>query len=245
MNIKAIRTPRITEESGPLTGILDRAVKNIPEKSILVVTSKIVALCEGHIDRRTDKDTLIQREAEWYLPRQRSKYHTMLTIKYSHLFPAAGVDHSNAAGAHVMLPKHPKKSANAIRTYLQKRFRRQQIGVIISDSTTRPLRWGTTGVAIAHSGFLALKDYRGTKDLFGHPMYLSQANHSDALAAAAVAVMGEGTEQTPLALITKLPFVQFQKRNPSPKEIRNLHINKRDDLYGPLLNAVRWRKGKG
>jgi len=57
-------------------------------------------------------------------------------------------------------------------------------------------------------------------------------------------VMGEGKEQTPLAVIEDVPFVKFQNKNPSKKELKNFHINMEDDLYGPLLKSVKWIKGK-
>jgi len=47
-------------------------------------------------------------------------------------------------------------------------------------------------------------------------------NVADALAAAAVLLMGEGKEQTPLAVLTDLPFVTFQDHNPSPAELAAL-----------------------
>jgi len=56
--------------------------------------------------------------------------------------------------------------------------------------------------------------------------------------------MGEGSERTPLALISDLPFVQFQKRNPTPAELRGLKISMKKDLYAPLLKSAPWKKGK-
>ena len=55
--------------------------------------------------------------------------------------------------------------------------------------------------------------------------------------------MGEGKEQTPLALITDVPFVQFQSRNPTNDEITNLRIDIADDMYAPLLTKADWKKG--
>ena len=66
---------------------------------------------------------------------------------------------------------------------------------------------------------------------------------ADALATAAVLAMGEGNEQTPLAVIEDVPFVQFQQRNPNKKELTELTIDPKDDLYAPLLKGVKWRKG--
>jgi F420-0:gamma-glutamyl ligase len=39
---------------------------------------------------------------------------------------------------------------------------------------------------------------------------MTKVNVADALAAAAVLVMGEGSEQTPLVVIGDVPFVTFQ-----------------------------------
>jgi len=65
----------------------------------------------------------------------------------------------------------------------------------------------------------------------------------DGLAAAAVLVMGESNEQTPLAVIEDMPFVKFQARDPSKKELEELKITIQEDLYAPLLKAVKWKKG--
>jgi F420-0:gamma-glutamyl ligase len=65
----------------------------------------------------------------------------------------------------------------------------------------------------------------------------------DALAAAAVLVMGEGSEQTPLALIKDLPFIAFQDRDPSPEELAAAAIALEDDLYAPLLTRAPWQRG--
>jgi dihydrofolate synthase / folylpolyglutamate synthase len=73
---------------------------------------------------------------------------------------------------------------------------------------------------------------------------VTKVNVVDALAAAAVLVMGEGSEQTPLAIISDLPFVTFYDRDPSMEELQQLRIAIDDDLYGPLLTSVRWRKGQ-
>ena len=107
-----------------------------------------------------------------------------------------------------------------------------------------PLRAGVTGVAIAHSGFRALNDYIGTMDVFGHALRMTQVDVADALAAAAVLVMGEGSEQTPLAILGDLSFVTFQERNPSAEELQQLRMDPNDDLFAPLLQGVTWRQGR-
>ena len=245
MKIKAIKTEKIRAREHEIFFILDKYVRRMPEDSVLAVTSKIISLCEGRVIKigEVDKDELIKREAEFFLPRKLSRYKIIFAIKNGILAPSAGIDESNADGYYVLWPRDPQKTANEIRKYLKKKFRLKKVGVIITDSKTTPLRWGTSGVAIAHSGFAALKDYIGTSDVFGRKLKMTKANIMDALAASAVLVMGEGSEQTPLAIMEDMPFVKFQKRDPSASEIRELRISINDDLYAPMLKSVKWRKG--
>jgi F420-0:gamma-glutamyl ligase len=63
------------------------------------------------------------------------------------------------------------------------------------------LRTGTTGFALATSGFDAVIDERGKQDLFGNTMRITQRAVADGLAAAAVVVMGETNERIPAVLI--------------------------------------------
>jgi F420-0:gamma-glutamyl ligase len=99
-------------------------------------------------------------------------------------------------------------------------------------------------MALAYSGFRALNNYVGTVDLFGRPLRTTHVNVVDALAAAAVLVMGEGNEQTPLAVVRDLPFVTFQDRDPSEEELQQLQIALQDDLYGPLFTHIPWHRGE-
>jgi putative folate metabolism gamma-glutamate ligase len=210
---------------------------------VLAVTSKVVALCQGRVVRvgAADKQHLIETEADYFLPPDQNRYQVTLTIKDNILIPSAGIDESNSDHHYVLWPHDPQGTADAIRAYLCRRFDIRYAGVIITDSKTTPLRWGVTGVAVAHSGFLALNDYIGRSDLFGRTLRMTKVNVADALAAAAVLVMGEGDEQTPLAVISDVPFVQFQDRNPTEPELQDLRIAIEDDLYAPLLKGVQWR----
>jgi F420-0:gamma-glutamyl ligase len=70
---------------------------------------------------------------------------------------------------------------------------------------------------------------------------MTRVHVADALAAAAVLLMGEGDEQTPLAVINDIPFVEFQARNPTVEELQELQIALDDDLYAPLLKSVNWQ----
>lgn len=236
----------IPNKDRDLFEILDRYLPRLKEKTVVAVTSKIVAICEGRIEplQADKKDAIIIREAQWYLPRTSSKYNVLLTIKGNAMNFSSGVDESNAGGHFVLWPKDPQKSANAIRTHLAKKHKVRNLGVIITDTASVPLRWGQRGVfVLAHSGFSALNSYIGKQDLFGRPFKMTSAAIADALGTAAVLVMGEGAESTPLAVIKDVPFVEFQHRNPTKKELQKLAMPLEDDLYSPLIKAVKWRKG--
>ena len=170
----------------------------------------------------------------------------MHTIKNNVFIPSAGVDESNADGYYILWPKDPTRVARRLWVWLRKKYGVKERGVIISDSHTVPLRRGVMGISLAHCGFEPLKDYRDTPDLFGRMLKMTQTNIPDALAAAAVVLMGEGDERTPLAVITDIPWMKFVDRTRrSGKLFSSFEIPAQEDLYYPLLSGVRWKKGRG
>ena len=77
----------------------------------------------------------------------------------------------------------------------------KKVGVIITDSRLLPGKRGTTGIAIASSGFEALKDERGKKDLFGNFMVVTSISAADDLASSSQLLMGETREKSPIVII--------------------------------------------
>ncbi len=152
-----------------------------------------------------DRQRLIETESDLYLPPTASRYGVTLTVKDTILSPNAGVDESNGDGFFILWPQNPQKVVNQVRQHLCQRFGLHQVGVILTDSSPVPLRWGVNGVVMAHSGFAALNDYIGKPDLFGRPLRMTTVNVANALAVAAVLIMGEGNESTPMAIINDLP----------------------------------------
>jgi dihydrofolate synthase / folylpolyglutamate synthase len=247
MRLTPLRTHRITPSDRDLFAILERHVPRLAERSVLAITSKIVALVEGRVvpAGAANKRELVLKEAERYVAAEHNKYDVFLTLKRGMLIATAGIDESNADGSFILWPADAQSTANQLRAYLARRFALAEVGVIITDSRTSPLRPGVTGIALAHSGFAALKDYVGKQDLFGRPLRMTKVNVLDALATAAVLVMGEGSEQTPLAVAEELGFVEFQGRDPTPAELAELVIAPEDDLYAPLLTSAPWERGGG
>lgn len=256
MKVTTVKTHKITVKDSDLIKILDEYLPKISEKSILAITSKIVSITEGRLVKmdgvdpasakgfgEAKKDELIRQEAQFYLPRKQNQYNVSLTIARNILAATAGIDESNGNGYYILWPKDPQRTVNDIRGYLKRRFSLKNVGVIITDSKTTPLRWGVTAIALAYSGFKPLKNYIGKKDLFGRKFAFEKLSIIDSLAGAASVVMGEGAEQTPMAVINDLPFVDFQDRNPTVNELKELCISIEEDLYGPFLRNVQWKKG--
>jgi len=243
MKVTAIKTEKVLPRSTTLIAFLDRSLKKFPEASVLVITSKVVALCEGRIKPLAKiSEATLKEEADYYLPKEKSRYGVALTIKDNAFIARAGMDASNTGGYYSLLPKDSYATAKKVRAYLVKRFGIKQAGVIIVDSHSAPLRRGVTGVAIGWSGFEGLKGYEHVPDIFGYN-FTSHANHVDALATAASLTMGEGNEQTPLVLITNIPFVTFRTSSPTSKELTYFKPALKDDLFAPLFDFKKLQKG--
>lgn len=246
MIVKAYKTSKI-KVGDNLFKVLDKYLPKLNEKEIVAISSKVVATCEGRVVKEdtVDKDELIASEAQFYIPRQTNPYNVTLTVTRSILAAAAGIDESNGNGYYILWPKDLQKSANKIREYLCKKFKKKYIGVILTDSKTTPMRWGVTGIALGYSGFKGIKSLIGKPDIYGRKLEYTTVSVMDSLASAAILEMGESNEQKPLAVISDLSVVEFQDHNPTEKELDEWKISIKDDLYGEFLKNAPWKKGKG
>jgi putative folate metabolism gamma-glutamate ligase len=247
MQVTAHKTHKITI-GDELYKILDNYLPQLEERTVVIITSKIVSICNGDIvknDGTVDKEALIKKNADLYFTDNNLKIFGIVipTITHDVLIANAGIDESNADGYFILWSKNIDEIANAIWEYLRKKHAVKNLGVIVTDSHFMPLRHGTLGVGVSWCGFKAVQDYRGKPDIFGRPLVMTQKNVFDALATAAVVVMGEGNEQTPLATITDIPFVEFQDHPTTQAERDLIKIEKEKDIYGKLLTSVTWEKG--
>ncbi|MDF1497303.1 MAG: coenzyme F420-0:L-glutamate ligase [Patescibacteria group bacterium] len=232
MIVTAIKTP-IFKEGQDLPVFLFKNLPKIKDGDVVVVTSKIVALAEGRVAEKVDDKTrekLIKAESQYAM---KTKY-GWLAIRDNMVMAGAGVDESNANGKIILLPKDSFKTASTIRKALLRKFGLKKLGVLITDSRMLPLRSGTTGVAMGYAGIKGQKDYRGLKDIFGRVNKVSRVSVVDSLAAAAVVVMGESAERSPIAVISGAP-VEFAER----VNRHALDIDIKEDLYQPLFERIK------
>ncbi len=189
----------------------------------LVIASKIVAKAEGRyttlasvcpsreaeaLAQETGKDprlvALILSESE----RVSRKRKGVLVTEHRLGFVSAnaGIDQSNIEGgddAALLLPLDPDDSAWRIRARLRQRLG-VDLAVVISDTHGRAFRVGNVGVAIGVSGLPSLQDLRGSRDLYGRVLEVTQVAYADLVASAAHLLGGEADEGLPVVLIRGL-----------------------------------------
>ncbi len=192
---------------------------------VVVVAQKIVSLSEGRKVRlddvdvsaaavelaaETDKDPrlveLILQESSAIIRKKPGVIiarHRLGIVGANAGVDQSNIDHSNGQCA-LLLPKDPDRSARELRKALM-HITGRRLGVVVSDSMNRPWRHGTIGTAIGSAGIEVLDDRRGQRDLYGRELTVTMSNRADAIAAAAVLVMGETTERVPVAIVRGLP----------------------------------------
>lgn len=237
MLITPIKTRVLRPPKDNFLAALDDALPPLRERDVVCITSKVVSIHQGRcipIRDVPDKDKLIEQEADLFLSRAECpKELALLTIKENTLIATAGIDESNADGHYILWPTDIQATAHMLWKHLRARHHINDLGIVVTDSHSMPMRFGVTGIAIGFFGIEPFYDYRGTPDLFGRPFHWSRTNLPDSLAAAGVLAMGEGTEQTPVAIARDIPFLTFTTED----RYKQWVIKKEKDIYYPLLKV--------
>ena len=110
-----------------LLEVIEKSIKKLPEKSIVVIASKVVSIWQGRCilkEKYRAKDDLIIEEADVYLPRSFIPgAWVMHTIKNNLFIPSAGVDESNANGYYVLWPKNIKGTVKELWQWVKKKYK--------------------------------------------------------------------------------------------------------------------------
>jgi coenzyme F420-0:L-glutamate ligase/coenzyme F420-1:gamma-L-glutamate ligase len=199
-----------------------RGAETLGDCDVVVLAQKIVSKAQGRTMRLSEVDAgeearrvasrterepaavqLILNESSEVL-----RAHPAAIIarhRTGHVLANAGIDASNVEGGEantvLLWPEDPDASARAIRAELGQRIGASP-AVVIADSMGRAWRIGTVGTAIGCAGLSVVDDRRGRdRDLFGRILQATMIAVADAVAAAAVLVMGEGAEGVPAAIV--------------------------------------------
>ena len=222
---------RAAEKQGP----------RIEEGDVVVVAQSVVSKAEGSIVDlskvepsqraeelavRLDKDPrvveVILQQSEEIV---RLGHVIISRTKHGFVCANAGVDRSNVDHGYVtILPEDPDASAARIRETI-KRELGVDVAVLVTDTQGRPFRQGVVGVAVGVAGMNPLLDLRGRRDLYGKELKVTITSPADSIAAAAVSVMGEAGEGTPVVL------VKGAKYERAPGTIRELIRSPERDLF--------------
>jgi coenzyme F420-0:L-glutamate ligase/coenzyme F420-1:gamma-L-glutamate ligase len=194
----------------------------------VVVTQKIVSKAEGRVvaldpDDDEERRRLIESESVRIL----RKRGDLLVVETRHGFvcAAAGVDFSNVdKGYATILPIDGDRSAKRIRDGLRA-ARAVEVGVVISDTFGRPWRRGQTDVAIGLSGIAAILDLRGSNDMQGRELVVTEIAIADEIAGAAELVMGKAAG-VPAAIVRGLDPSWFHESS-----VRELIRAPAEDLF--------------
>jgi coenzyme F420-0:L-glutamate ligase/coenzyme F420-1:gamma-L-glutamate ligase len=190
----------------------------IRDRDVVVIAQKIVSKAEGKvvdlssvapspfaeaISKATGKDAqhveTILRETQ-NIVRMRQG-HLIVQTHHGFICANAGVDRSNVEkeDAVTLLPVDPDRSARGIRKKI-KELTGADVGVIVSDTFGRAWRIGQVDVAIGVDGLRPIRDYRGTKDMFGYVLNVTQIAVADELASAAELAMKK-SDGIPVAIV--------------------------------------------
>lgn len=212
-----------------LASMISRALEDngvtLKSDDVLIIAQKIVSKAEGrYVDlcditpsegalewaTRVEKDPrlveLILAESTEVV---RHKIGVLVVAhRLGYVLANAGIDHSNVGPSKegdlvLLLPSDPDRTCAEIRRRLQL-INGAKVGVVINDSHGRAWRNGTVGVALGAAGIPSLLDKRGSLDLFGLPLEVTQIGFADELAAAASLLMGQSGEGRPVVHIRGL-----------------------------------------
>jgi coenzyme F420-0:L-glutamate ligase / coenzyme F420-1:gamma-L-glutamate ligase len=241
VNSSALQTRIFQEGEDLFLFFQEFAPKILPENTIVVIASKIVALSQGRTEVKSTDDSfelLVKRESDRIIGKiPNSPF--FLTEKRNILIANAGIDSSNAKeNEYILWPENVQTVADIFLSNLKKKFSLQEAGVVISDSRITPRRAGTIGIALAWSGFWGVRDERGTPDIFGNPLKYSQVAVADNLSSVGEILMGTAGECSPFAILFDPP-VQFTNEQQDPSMAS---FSQQEDLFSLAFGDIQQKE---
>jgi coenzyme F420-0:L-glutamate ligase len=252
-----VQTPLINAAVKDIVSIIIKELKSnkiiLQDEDIIIIASKVISIIEGcqiplssitkirkearHIALAAKLDPrfveVVFQEADEVLGAVPG---AVLALRNNILQANAGVDQSNAGGEGylIILPREPIRTAEKIRKKIITKTGKK-IGVIIADSKTHPLRRGTSGFALATSGFNPLIDDIGTTDLYGRPMKITTRAIADNLVCAAEILMGETNQSIPVVVARGCKDIVFKETEEAEIINEQMKISPNHCIYmGPL-----------
>ncbi len=252
-----VQTPLINTANKDIGNMIIEALNSnkieLQDEDIIIIASKIISIIEGcqfplksityvRPEAKTAARTagldprfveVVFQEADVVLGAVPG---AVLALRNDVLQANAGVDQSNAGGNEflIVLPRDSIRTAERIRREINAKTGKK-IGIIIADSKTHPLRRGTSGFALAVSGFIPIIDDRGKLDLYGRLMKITSRAIADNLVSGAEILMGETNQRVPVVLARGCKEITFQETEEIEKNNNLMKISPQYCIYiGPL-----------
>lgn len=214
-------------EGDDIANLISEAAKKqgitIENNDIVIITHKIISKSEGRIidlnkiktssfaeklSIQLKKDPRIVEVILGETRRIVKMWNNHLITETHHGFvcPNGGIDESNVQGSDkvVLLPRDPDNSARKIMDRI-KELTGFKVAVIITDTFGRPWRRGQINVAIGAAGIPPLLDYRGSKDVHGRILKVTNIAIADELASSGELVMNK-VDNIPVAIVKGYRF---------------------------------------
>ncbi|WP_114855580.1 coenzyme F420-0:L-glutamate ligase [Brachybacterium sp. YJGR34] len=190
-------------EGDDLGALLATALRPMDPRpgDVLCLSTKIVSKALGLRVGPAEREEAV-RGATVRLVARRLHTHrvtSVVQIASGPVMAAAGVDTSNAPDGPLLLPEDPDACARRLRRALSAALG-VEIGVLLTDTSSRVWRVGVGDIALGADGVAALEDLRGGVDADGRPLTVTVRNLADELAAAADLVKGKASG-VPAALV--------------------------------------------
>lgn len=252
MQVTPVHTRALVPPQDDLLAVINEIDLGLVDGTVLAVAAKVVAIHQGRTEMipegdeafRVRKDELIKQESEWYLERDESvPFPRIFTIYEGTFCSSSGIDQSNGNGYWILLPENSDAFADTLRKELCNKYNISDLGVIVMDSRSYPMRQGTIGITLGYAGFEAEYDYRGSKDIFGKPFVSERINIADSLASTALLAMGEGNESTPLVVIKGIPHITFTEKDAPADNWLALKTTMEQDVFTQFYKDHDWKKG--
>jgi coenzyme F420-0:L-glutamate ligase/coenzyme F420-1:gamma-L-glutamate ligase len=216
----------------------------LEEGDVVVICSTIVAKSEGRVRKLSDyKPSALAFELSKKVGKPPEYVQAVIEeseeilikwpfllvkAKYGNICVNAGIDASNIEKGSIILPlPDPDRSAEKIRKRLEE-LTGKRVGVIITDTNGRCFRKGVVGVAIGISGIRPMRDWRGTRDLFGNVLEVTVECIADEIAAFANLIMGEANDAIPAVIVRGLRIL-------GDGSVREIYRNEEEDIIRQCL----------
>lgn len=193
--------------------VIDKYVTDLQEWDILFITSKVVAIHEWRCvkdDWNMNKKDFIKKEADYFIKTDVVPWHEIyLTLKNNILIASAWIDRSNSNWYFVFWPEKMQEFSKELHKTLTKKFNIKNLWIIITDSSSKPLKLWVQWIWIYSYGIVPLNDERWNKDIFWEKLKITQINVIDSLSSMAVFLMWEWSQTQPIVIWRNIPNIKY------------------------------------